>query len=75
MNATVEEQTPIEQVETLLIELIEIIDAALSKTGRRDTVPTGKIVNDLLDARLKADKIIEFDLKNVICNHEQLTRD
>lgn len=75
MNATVEEHTALEQVETLLIELIEIIDSALSKTGRRDTVPTGMIVNDLLDARLKADKIIEFDLKNVICNHEQLTRD
>lgn len=73
MNAIVEEQTTLEQVETLLIELVEIIDSALSKTGRRDTVPTGVIVNDLLDARSTARRLLGIELKTVISTSEEAT--
>lgn len=65
--------TDVSDVETLLLELVEIIDNALGATGSRDTVATSEIVNHLLDARVFARRLLDVDLKNVGLQHEEDT--
>lgn len=62
-------------VEDTVLEIIESIDHALESIGNRDTMPTIVVLNNLLDARVVAQRLLDVDLKNVVSTSEGETND
>lgn len=62
-------------VEDTVLEIIESIDHALESIGGRDTMPTVVVLNNLLDARVVAQRLLDIDLKNVVSMSEGETDD
>jgi hypothetical protein len=62
-------------VEDTVLEIIESIDHALESISGRDTMPTVVVLNNLLDARVVAQRLLDIDLKNVVSASEGETDD